>query len=89
MTKLRKQAKKAFDACSKANGECQLLAKMIMPYIHEDIRDDISVLEQSADGMVMEFDYHNYAISDVLDAIEQGWRDIDMRDYYNCPFVAI
>lgn len=62
---------------------------MIAPYIHEDLRDEIAVFEQHGDGIVMEWDSKNYPIEDVINAIINGYKDIDMRDFFNCPFIAI
>lgn len=87
--KIIEQQRKAENACNKAEGECQKLAQLIAPYIHEEIRDDIGVLDQAGDGLVMEWEAHNYSVSDIITAIRYGERDIDMRDDYHCPITAI
>lgn len=69
--------------------EREELARLIAPYINEDLRDSISVLEQKGDGLVMLWEDKNYPISDVIEAIKKGATDIDMRDRYNCPITAI
>ena len=89
MKKILKQYHKAQDACSRADIECQKLAQLIMPYIHEDLRDDIFVFEQSGDGLVLEWENHNYTIDSVIQVISDGHKDIDMRNYQECPFDMI
>lgn len=86
--KLIKQYNKTIDLCNKANSACQELERLISPFIHEDIRDDINVFEQHGDGLVMEWESYNYSITEVIEVIKRGERDIDMRTW-NCPITAI
>lgn len=88
MKKIIKQVKKAENACRKANAECQVLASVIAPYIHADLRDSINVFDQPGDGLVMEWESYNYPITEIMEVIKQGKRDIDMRTW-NCPITAI
>lgn len=87
MKRILEQLRKTEIACNKADMECQELARLIAPYIHEDLREDISVFEQRADGLVMLWEDNNYPISDVIRAINKGATNIDMRDIYNCPII--
>lgn len=80
MKKIRKQFEKTEDICNKANISCQELARLISPYIHEDIRDDINVFDQHGDGLVLEFNCYNYTVESVIEAIEDGKSPIDLRE---------
>lgn len=89
MKRILEQLRKTENACNKANLECEKLARLIAPYINEDLREHISVFEQGGDGLVMVWEESNYHISDVIESINKGATDIDMRDRYNCPIKAI
>lgn len=89
MKQILKQYSKAKDLCNRANMACQELTRLISPFIHEDIRDDINILEQHGDGLVLEWESHNYTIDSVIRAISDGHKDIDMRDFFECPFDII
>lgn len=89
MKHILKQIRKTEEACNKADIECQELARLIAPYIHEDLRKDISVFNQKGDGLVMDWDDSNYPIRDVIEAINKGARDIDMRNIHKCPIKPI
>lgn len=89
MKQILKQYNKAKDLCNSADIACQELAKLIMPYIHKDLRDDIFVFEQRGDGLVLEWETHNYTIDSVIQAISDGHKDIDMRNFFECPFDII
>lgn len=89
MKRILEQLRKTEMACNKASMECEELARLITPYINEDLRDSISVLDQKGDGLVIVWEDHNYPISDVIESINKGVTDIDMRDKYNCPIKAI
>lgn len=89
MKHILNQIRKTENACNKADIECQELARLIAPYIHEDLREGISIFDQKGDGLVMDWSDHNYPIRDVIDAINKGANDIDMRDVYKCPIKPI
>lgn len=89
MKAILRQFKKATDACNTADIQCQKLAKLLLPYFHEDLREEISVFDQSGDGLVVLWNERNYPVSSVIDAIQKGATDIDMRDYYNCVITPI
>lgn len=89
MKRILEQLREAENACYKANMECEKLARLITPYIHEDLRDSISVFEQKGDGLVMLWEDYNYPVSDIIETINKGATDIDMRDRYNCPIKSI
>lgn len=79
MKQILKQYNKTTALCSKANSACQELARLISPFIHEDIRDDINIFEQHGDGLVLEWDCYNYTVDSVIRAISEGHKNIDMR----------
>lgn len=49
MKAILRQFKNATDACNTADIQCQKLAKLIIPYLHEDLREEISVFDQRVD----------------------------------------
>ena len=51
MKKILKQIDKAEIACNKAESECGVLAAMLKPYFHEDMREELSVFNQHGDGL--------------------------------------
>ena len=89
MKRILEQLRKAEKACNRANMECEKLARLVAPYINEDLRDCVSVFEQKGDGLVMVYEDKNYPISDIIESINKGVTDIDMRDKYNCPIKPI
>lgn len=88
MKHILEQLRKAENACNRANMECEKLARLVTPYINEDLRDCVSVFEQKGDGLVMVYEDKNYPISDIIESINKGAKDIDMRDRH-CPIKAI
>ena len=49
----------------------------------------IFIRKEVKDGLVMEWNALNYPVDDVISAIENGEKNIGMRDYYHCPITAI
>lgn len=82
MKKLLKQIDKTVNACVKADGECGILAAMLKPYFHEDVREELFVFDQHGDGLVVVLFDTNYPVSDVIRCIEKGYTDFDPRDDY-------
>ena len=88
MKKILKQIDKAETACNKAECECGVLAAMLKPYFHEDMREELSVFNQHGDGLVVVLLDNNYPVSDVVRCIKEGFTDLDPRCDY-CPVVSI
>lgn len=88
MKEILKQIDKAEIACNRAEGECGVLAAMLMPYFKKDIREELFVFNQHGDGLVVVLLDNNYPVSDVVRCIKEGFTDLDPRSDY-CPVVSI
>lgn len=67
MKRILEQIKKTEMACNKASMECEELARLICVILYPSL-------------IKKEMEDHNYPISDVIESINKGVTDIDMRD---------